>query len=157
MFRQDIANVPLFKDLNPGLIDLIRPLVETCQFPEDQVVFEQGDIAHYLYVVIAGQVVIRYKPYDGPPLTVTRVAPGGVFGWSAALGREVYTSSAICSEPTEVYRISGQNLHCLCKNHPETGTIILERLANVIAERLQNTHAQIVKILGQGIVEDGDC
>lgn len=157
MFAQDIANIPLFRGLDADQIDQIRPMVEVCRFPSNRTVFEQGEKAKYLYVVIEGYVVIRYKPFDGPPLTVARIAPGGVFGWSAALGHEAYTSSAVCSQPTAAYRITGQNLHCLCQNHPETGTIILERLANVIAERLASTHTQIVNILGQGIDDNGDC
>ena len=157
MFGQDIANIPLFQGLRPDQINLIRPLLEVYRFPQNRVVFGQGDSAEHLYVVIVGQVVINYKPYDGPTITVTRVSPGGVFGWSAALGHAHYTSSAVCSLPTEVYRIAGQDLNCLCKNHPETGTIILEHLANVIAERLESTHALILKILGEGITENGGC
>ena len=157
MFAQDIASVPLFKGFSGDQISLIRPLVEICRFPTNQVVFGQGETADHLYVVIAGEVEISYKPFDGPALTVTRVCPGGVFGWSAALGHAAYTSSAICRLPTEAYRIAGKGLHCLCQNHPETGTIILERLANVIAERLRSTNTLILELLGQSIDGTGNC
>jgi CRP-like cAMP-binding protein len=157
MLAQDIASIPLFSGLSKNQISLIRPLVEICQFPTDQVVFGQGQPADYLYVVIAGEVEISYKPFDGPALTVTRVCKGGVFGWSAALGHAAYTSSAICHSPTEAYRITGKGLHCLCLNHPETGTIILEHLANVIAERLRSTNVLILDLLGQGIDDTGSC
>jgi CRP/FNR family cyclic AMP-dependent transcriptional regulator len=157
MLGHSIANIPLFKELNANQIDLIRPMVEICLLPQNRMVFEQGDKAVYLYIVLEGEVEIRYKPYDGPVITVTRVRPGGVFGWSSAMGHEIYTSSAFCTTPTEVFRIAGRDLHCLCENYPETGTIILECLANVIAERLRSTHAQILSLLGQATDGSGDC
>lgn len=157
MLTQEIASISLFKGLNIDQIDLIRPLVEICCFPAGRVVFGQGEEAAYLYVVITGEVEISYKPFDGPALTVTRVCPGGIFGWSAALGHAAYTSSAISRMPTEAYRITGKGLHCLCLNHPETGTIILERLANVIAERLRSTNGLILDLLGQNFDGTNDC
>ena len=63
----------------------IRPLKPAC-LPRDTHVFEQGQLSDYLYILTSGKVIIRYKPYDGPPLTVATIGPGGVFGWSAALG-----------------------------------------------------------------------
>jgi len=38
--------------------------------------------------------------------------------------------------------------------HPETGVLILERLAAVIAERLKNTHQKVVELLWQGVNSD---
>jgi hypothetical protein len=39
----------------------------------------------------------------------------------------------------------------LCEQYPDTGVIILERLAEVIAQRLQKTHAFVVDMLEEGI------
>jgi hypothetical protein len=47
--------------------------------------------------------------------------------------------------------ISGKDLRELCVSHPETGVLILERLAAVIAERLKNTHEKVVELLWQGV------
>ncbi len=74
-----------------------------------------------------------------------------VFGWSAALGRGRYTSGAVCQEQSEALVISGAALRRLCEVDPETGVLILERLAEVIAERLQATHAQVLAMLHQGM------
>ncbi|MGW8249787.1 MAG: Crp/Fnr family transcriptional regulator, partial [Anaerolineales bacterium] len=115
------------------------------------VLFEQGDFAEYLYLVVNGEVTIRYKPEDGAPITITRVRAGGVVGWSAALGNRQYTSGAVCSDYTQMLRVRGRDLKHLCEEHPETGILILERLAWVIAERLRHTHEQVVELLKQGI------
>lgn len=114
-------------------------------------IFTQGAPADKLYVLISGTVEIRFKPHDGEQLTVTVVQNEGVFGWSSALGRSTYTSCAVSTSDCEALSIEGRTLRELCDRHPQTGIIILERLAEVIAERLRNTHAQIVELLKESM------
>ena len=151
-----MAQLALFQDLSPSQLSLILALVEICKFPENQAIFEQGEQADHLFIVISGEVIVRYKPYDGPDIVVARIGPGGVFGWSAALGRSVYTSAAISDCPSEVFRFKARDLQKLYEQNPEIGNIVLDRLATVIAERLRSTHNQVLAILTQGIDLDGE-
>jgi CRP-like cAMP-binding protein len=82
---------------------------------------------------------------------VTTIREGGVFGWSAALGRQNYTSYAIASTDCQVLDIRGEALRRLCRTHPKIGVIVLERMAEVIASRLENTHQMVVDMLWKGI------
>jgi CRP-like cAMP-binding protein len=143
--------IALFDGLNSEQRQILRPLFVPCDCYTDSALFEQGEPAEYLFLVVSGEVIIRYKPDDGPPITVTRVRPGGIVGWSAALGGRVYTSGAECSEYTQMLRVRGEDLRELCDRYPETGILILERLATVIAERLRNTHEQVITMLKQGM------
>ena len=132
-------------------IELLRPLIEDVRFETEQVVFRQGDKADYLFFVLDGKVSIQFNPEDGPVLTVSEVDQGGVFGWSSALGSSCYTSSAICTECGQFIRMEGEELKNLCQEHPETGILILNRLASVIAQRLRGTHEQVVELLHRGL------
>jgi len=143
--------LPLFRDLSSTQLRLLRPMFIPSECYPGMVLFEQGDPAEFLYLVVAGEVVIRYKPEDGPTITVTRVHSGGVVGWSAALGNRVYTSAAVCSDCAQMLRVRGSDLRKLCEDDPETGILVLERLAWIIAERLHNTHEQVVTLLKQGL------
>ena len=153
----ELAQLPLFNDLSAEQLELLQPLVEICSYSKDTIVFEQGQEAIYLYIVMSGDVSVRYKPYDGTALTVATVHSGGVFGWSAALGRDNYTSGALCLTDCTAYRIAGKKLHLLCEKYPETGVIILEKLTTVITERLRNTHDQVLSLLTQAADETGEC
>ena len=143
--------LPFFEGLSPDQLELLRPLFIPCDCYSGTVLFEQGDLAADLFIVIVGEVTIEHKPDDAPPITITRVRPGGVVGWSAALGNREYTSSAICSTYSQMLRVRGADLRNLCEQHPDTGILILERLAAVIAERLSNTHDQVMALLQQGL------
>ncbi len=155
MFRQELSQVPIFRGLSEMQLDSLDPYIQLCHFAKGQVIFDQGQVAAFMYILRQGEVIIQYKPYDAPLLTVTRIEPGGVFGWSAALGREKYTSAAIADSDCDVYQLRGEGLSSICDQYPETGVVILGRLASVIAERLQCTHTQIMLMLSQGI--HGDC
>lgn len=151
MYRQDYARFSIFTGLSEYQINQLLPYLHECGYPEDSLIFEQGQPAENLYVLLSGEVVIRYKPYDGPPLTVARIEPGGVFGWSAALHRDVYTSGAVAVENCQAICIRGASLAEILAESPEVGEVLLDRLAGVIARRLQDTHTQVREILTQGI------
>lgn len=135
-------------------MELIRPLIRVTRLTAGKLIFEQGEQARYLYILINGEVTIRYKPYDGPALVVAQIRAGGVFGWSAALGHVLYTSSAACDVEGKAYRINNLDLRTLCEKHPETGSVILDRLAANVAQRVTPRHGQVVNILTQAVDRD---
>lgn len=147
MKEEAFTQVPLFHDLTQAQLALLRPLFLAGDCNSGGTLFDQGDPAKYLYIVTLGEVVIRYKPEDGPPITVANVYPGGVVGWSAAIGRSTYTSAAECLTYTQLLRIHSHDLQFLCSQHPETGALLLERLASNVAERYPHAHAQVVALL----------
>lgn len=116
-----------------------------------KVLFLQDQPADRLYLLVSGSVEIRFKPYDGEALTVSAIEAGGVFGWSAALGRPSYTSGAVCTSDCRCLSIRGRDLRRICQEHPATGVILLERLAEVIAMRLTSTHEHVMELLRQGM------
>jgi CRP-like cAMP-binding protein len=151
MMYKRLDTIPLFKGLAHEDLALLAKSLELESHPHGAIIFNQGDRSDKLYVLITGKVAIRYKPEDGEILTVTEVEEGGIFGWSSALGRSSYTSCAVCMADSQSLSIHGDDLRKLCSTHPETGVVILERLAEVIAERLTNTHAHVVEMLRQGM------
>ena len=135
-----LARFALLEGFPQDQVEILNPIMDEVRFDAGQMVFNQGDPAVYLYFVIEGSVSIRFKPDDGPVLSVADVDEGDVFGWSSALGSACYTSSAVCIEGGVFVRIAGEDLKILCQDHPETGILILNRLAGVIAQRLRGTH-----------------
>lgn len=150
----EVIRFPLFRDLSAADLKIIAPLFSVRTYPAEAIIFEQGEKATCLYLLAKGEVSIRYKPYDGEAINLNRIKPGGVFGWSAVLGNLVYSSSVICNESSEVLFICGPDLRQLLVEHPQTGRIILDRLARAVSSRWVNAHAQIKNMLNNGIVHN---
>lgn len=144
-----------FKDLGAADLKIIAPLFSARTFAAQAVIFEQGERATCLYLLTRGEVALRYKPYDGETMTLSRIHPGGVFGWSAVLGNDRYSSSALCNEACEVLVIYGDNLRALLTEHPQTGRLVLDRLARAVSSRWVNAESQVRAMLRQGISSDG--
>jgi CRP/FNR family cyclic AMP-dependent transcriptional regulator len=145
------GSLAFFKGLSADDLEALAPFFASMTYVAGTVIFQQGDRAENLYLVAWGEVAIRYKPDDGPLMTVTRVQPGGVFGWSSAVGNLTYTSGAVCSLDSEILRIRGKDLRALFEKHPDLGRVILDRLAGVIAERKQIQQGSVSSILANGM------
>ena len=144
--------VTIFQELDEQQISLLKPLFEPFSCQVGTVILEQGAPADSLYLVTSGTVEMSYKPYDGHPITVSHVEEGGLFGWSAVIGSERYTSSAIAIEDVEAYRIRGNELRKFCLEHPDAGIDILERLADGVAFRWKDSHQQVKSLMIQGMI-----
>lgn len=151
MSEDILKQFPLFDGFSKDQIDLLCPLFVPCDCHAGTVLFEQGEPAVYFYLVISGEVAIHFKPEDDQDIVIARIKPGGMIGWSAVIGRRSYTSAAICSEFTELLRVRGADLQTLCTQHPETGNQFVDRLAEVVAERLQSSHPQVLQLLENGL------
>ncbi len=130
-------------------MQLLSPFFEPFQCDVGTVVLKQGMPADYLYVVTKGKVDISYKPYDGNSMTVSHVEPGGLFGWSAVVGSEKYTSTAVAIEPLQAMRIRGSDIRKYCREHPAEAPVILEQLAKSVSSRWQHANEQVKAMLAQ--------
>ena len=149
-----LDELPVFSSLDRDQLSLLEPLLEFYSCRTGTTIIEQGLPAEFIYIVKNGRVEIFYKPYDAPAITVTHIMPNGVFGWSAAIGSAVYSSSANAIEPVEAFRLRGSDLRKLCIDHPETGRIILDRLANIVSSRWTHAKDQVKSLLARGMDDD---
>jgi CRP-like cAMP-binding protein len=141
------------KESNEEMIELLKPLLEEFSCQPGTVIFQQGEQADFLYMVVDGKVDISYRPYDGVPLTVSHVGKGDLFGWSAVVGSAKYTSSAVAIESVSALRLHGSDLRKYCRENPEAGKDILGRLADKVSSRWQDAQKQVQGILFQGMCE----
>jgi CRP-like cAMP-binding protein len=146
------SKLALFQGLDARQTMRLRSLFVPIDVYAQDKIFTQDAPAEALFVVVTGEVIVNFKPYDGPVITIARVHPGGVVGWSAALGSRSYTSSAEAVTYSQLLRVRGSDLRALYLLTPELGELILDRLASLIAERLRNTHAQVLTMLRNGLL-----
>jgi CRP-like cAMP-binding protein len=143
--------LPFFRHLNTSQRSLLVPLFTRCEFPTETAIFEQGAPAEFFYLLVRGEVIVRFKPYDGPELTIAHVRPGEIFGWSAALGSPAYTTTAISLSDCNLLRMRGSDLYRTYRQNPVIGEILVEMLADGISDRYPNTRNQVVALLEYGI------
>ena len=141
----------IFQGISDQYISLLEPLFERFTCTAGTTVIEQGAAADFLYLIESGSVEISYKPYDSDSITISHIGVDGLFGWSALIGGPRFTSTGIAAEDFSARRIRGADLRKLCKEHPEAGQVILDRLAGAVSKRWKNAHEQVKSILEAGM------
>ncbi len=157
MENQQLVQNSFFQGLSDQELDQLKSMMEFCSLPVDMVLFEQETQANFIYILLEGEVGIEYKPYDGPASIIARILPGNVFGWSAALKRKKYSTSARSLTKSSVYRLETRKLTNLCDQCPATARIFLKRLAGIIANHIEDSDEDMVTLLRMGMDVNNEC
>ena len=147
----DLTSFSLFRDLSPADIAILTPTFTSVEFPAGVTLFSQGDTAEKLYLVVSGELTLNYKPYDAPVITLTRLRDGDVLGWSTVLGNSSYTASAVSTRSVILLYITGEQLREMIAEHPQTGKMVMDRLAAAASPRWKNAQAQVRSMLHKGM------
>lgn len=152
----EFRRLPVFANLREEYVRTLEPLLEPYSCEPGTSVIQQSTPAEYLYVILRGAVEVSFKPYDGAPITVSHIEQGGLFGWSAVVGSDKYTSTATAIGNLEAVRIPGNELRKLCADNPEAGREILNCLANAFSSRWKDAHEQVKLLLAHGMKNGKD-
>ena len=150
-----MPEIPFLRDLTPEQHQLLAALFVPMELPARGLIFRQGQDASFVYLLVEGGVSIRYKPYDGPKMTLTRLHPGDVFGWSSVVGNAVYAADAVATTPARALRAQGREIRHQCIRNPTTGLQILEKLALAVAPRWADSRKQVQRLLEQQMLDSG--
>ena len=143
MWSQEVGEFLLFRGLTPQQRADLAPLLSHLTFQDGETIFAQDDPAETVYVLEYGQVELRFQPGDGKLLVIATINQGNVFGWSAALGRSHYTSSAVCVVKSRALAIDGEKLRALIRAQPEF-SILLGRMARTVAGRRADAQTYLI-------------
>jgi signal transduction histidine kinase len=126
-------------------VDLIA-VAEFCReeaYPEGSTVLAEGAPAEDLFVIERGKLALEKKIQIGRHstprnATIGYVEPGEVAGFSALVAPHIYSTSAMCIEPTRVVRIDGAALRAYLHDHPAVGYTVLNTLSGLVSDRYRN-------------------
>ncbi len=147
IYAKELAENLLFQGLAPAQLERLSGLFTPVQYRSGDTIFRQGDLASDVFVLETGEVALRHDAEDGGCLTIAVIQPEGIFGWSAALGRNRYTSYAVCVQDARALRASGCNLRDLVHSEPALGRLLLGRMALAVAGRSDGAHVRLARLI----------
>jgi voltage-gated potassium channel len=121
-----IARVPLFAELDAGEIADIMQLLRAQLAEAGQVIVREGDHAHSMYFIAAGEVEVALKKER------LRLGVGQFFGEVAVLRRVRRSATATALTRTSLLVLSAQDLHALMQRD----TRIAARIKDVVEKRV---------------------
>jgi CRP-like cAMP-binding protein len=158
-----IKQSDLFWELDKGLVKDIMEIAVRESYQEGDFLFHEGDPADYFYILIKGRVKLSVG--DIGPVVYTVDHAGEAFGWSSLIGREAYSASGQCMEPTVLDNFRAAEFQKIIEKHPEQGIVFFKRLAGLIGNRLLWSYNMITAgakadasvSFGTGQIEDSEA
>lgn len=122
-----------FQVVSDAMLRKIAAIAWQVSYPEGAVIYEAGDKADDIYIVVSGKVEHALEPGINARRPTKTLVGGDVFGWAALL--EKYPSrlaKAVCVEAVEIVRINGEALLDLLATEPDAGDVVMSRFATMI-------------------------
>jgi len=146
-----LRRVPLFADIEPAKLKLIAFTSERVIFDPEEYVFHQGDMGDAAYIIMDGDADVLI---DGPggARAVARVGRNEFVGEIAILCDVPRTASIRARSRVTTLRISKDLFLRLMTDFPKMSLTIMR----VIAQRLENTTAQLRKVLAEAQLAEAE-
>ncbi len=129
-----LGETNLFSGVDQGTLGRIADICVSRSYTSHQCIYEPGDDADHAYVLLSGSV--RFTLETG----ITMLSSGSVmksrmvFGWAALVpDQSQRIGSARCLEPSVVLAVKGDDLIDILRQAPESGFLVMHRLAGMIA------------------------
>lgn len=143
-----IGSFEFFQGLPQNALEYLASCTQRQDWPVRSYLAEEGLPATYFYALEDGRLSIElHRPGLGRHVIQT-LGRGQVAGWSWLFSPYLWTFDIRALSPVRVLAFQGKCLLRLCSEHPDVGTIIMQRLAQVIAKRLQATRIQLLDVYG---------
>lgn len=143
-----LSEHPFFQGLTPDRISALASISETESFSAGKYIFREGDESSAFYLIRNGKVAVEVFAAQRGALTIQTVDAGDVLGWSWLVPPHRWRFSARAVDLVRTIRLEGNALLSLCKNDHELGYQVLNRLFQVVAQRLEATRLQLMDIYG---------
>ena len=144
-----LRSVELFEGATDELLDKVAGIAEEKSFALGEMIFEEGEKAEWVYVLLEGKVRISIDLTSKPAyITVAMISEcNWAFGWSGIVAPYRYTATATCEEETRVLAIPGIQFEDILVDEPQCGCGVMKKLAELISSRLRNSRMTLLRTM----------
>jgi CRP-like cAMP-binding protein len=143
-----IASSPVFAGMAHDDLALIAGCAQNVGFEEGQLLFREGQPADTFYLVRKGRVALEVHTPERGGLVVDSADPGEVVGWSWLFPPYRWHFDARAAEEVRAIAFDGECLRGKCDEDPRLGYELMQRIAQVMIDRLQNTQLRLLDVYG---------
>jgi len=144
-----LQSVELLNGLTEDQIDMLVPATTLIEMNKDAALFNVGQEANNLYILLEGKISIQVKLTSRPETVgiVVLQNPGQLVGWSGLIGGSYYTAKALCQEDCKLMQIQGDAFMQVLESDTCAGFEVMREIAKVISNRMRNLQSVVLKTL----------
>ena len=110
--------------------NLLAPFVKTERYSVKQHLYQCGNAADGVRIILEGKVKVYQINSFGKELIIEIVLPKGSIGWENVFSQDRYILNAIAIEDVTVLNVPMEDVRFLCGTNPDFASALAEHLCN---------------------------
>jgi CRP-like cAMP-binding protein len=137
-----IREIDLFDGIGEEVEEKLVEIMESESYQSGDVVIKAGNPADNFYLLQTGALNLKMAGSKQTIQVATK--PGEAVGWSSLAGRDTYSATVECAEPSKLIKIHKEKLDRVLRQYPAIGLLFYKRLAGVVGERAISAYQMMV-------------
>ena len=143
-----LKRTELFEALEESQLNALLLHASVESLPEGKTIFNQGDKAVHLYVLVEGAVDLTIKTGEKIDFMTSKIEKeGAVFGMPSLIEPFRFNVTAICSKPSKVLVLDAHHIKKRIEEDPKMGMEVMKKLASIYFNRLNNLRSGVSNLL----------
>ena len=140
-----LAAHPILHGMSTDHVAVLAGSASDVAFPAGHRLFEEGGSANHFWLLQSGSVALDLHVPGQGRVRIDTVGLGELLGWSWRFPPYRWAFGAVAASPVEAFEFDAQEVRLSCASEPELGHEVTERLARVLAKRLQSTRVRLIR------------
>jgi CRP/FNR family cyclic AMP-dependent transcriptional regulator len=143
-----LAAHPFLRGMSPDQLSVLAEAARDVSFPARHRLFEDGGNATRFWLIQSGHVSLDlHVPGEGP-VVIETVGMGELLGLSWLFPPYKWAFGAVAATAVEAFEFDAPTVRERCAADPGLGYELNQRIARVLAQRLQATRIRLIARLG---------
>jgi CRP-like cAMP-binding protein len=143
----DLKFIAAFSGLDDTILDAMMRHALVYRLKRRELLYQQGEEAHSIYVIQQGGVRLIEQTGDGQQVNIKVYGAGDLLGLLSISGSYPHPSSAEAIDDTQVIGISGASMRQLISCHPLLGLWVVDLLVN----HVHHAHGRIRHLVAERV------
>jgi CRP/FNR family transcriptional regulator, cyclic AMP receptor protein len=141
-----LRRYPYFAGISEEGLKQIAMIAEEKSIPANTRIFNEGDPATHMLLIVKGEVNIEFLLGNGELRIVDTIVGGDLLGWSALIEPYKMTANGTATKTTDMVRIDAIKLRQICEKDAQIGYRLILQIAKLLAHRLEGARVQLAVV-----------
>ncbi|MBF2054548.1 MAG: cyclic nucleotide-binding domain-containing protein [Candidatus Sericytochromatia bacterium] len=143
--QESLQAVSLFQHFNPDQLAQVQSLGQHLSLPANTSVFEQGDPADCLYVILEGEVRVLGKDPSGQEVELSTLGPGDFFGELALVDGGTRSAAVRSLSPCAFFILNREGFIRVLTGSPELLSTVLADISSKVRSSNEKIYKEMLE------------
>lgn len=140
---EQLRRYPYFANISEEALKEVAMISDEAAAETGHTIFREDDPADAMYILVDGEVDLKYTLGDGQQRVVDTIVAGELLIWSALVEPYRCQTTGVARKPCKLISIQGTKLRDLCAKNSDLGYRMMTSVTQCLATRLEGARVQL--------------